>query len=160
MHKCTNCKPCMQPYYVAVVENVINKLMSDREGNVDLIQPDDDGDYLLDNSPWRKSNDTPAPPCWVVVDSPRVEVLSLIARDLKDTRAVLKEVNHLNSMVTGGKAFLSEGKLYISAGLPGQAINEQSLFALITLVTNVSDDYGQMMATVHGGQYVSVSQQD
>jgi hypothetical protein len=50
--------------------------------------------------------------------------------------------------------------LYISAGLPGQAINEQSLFSMITLVTNVSDDYGQMMATVHGGQYVSVSQED
>jgi hypothetical protein len=80
-----------------------------------------------------------------------VKIWSHAVYGLKDTAAVLREVNEANEQLLHCRVYLAGGTLMVEAFLPVEPLVPAYLAAVCCEVGTVSDRMGQLMAAVHGG---------
>lgn len=91
---------------------------------------------------------------WVRVETVEpwgVRVFALAAHGVPEKAAVLKELNAVNLAERTVHTFLVAGRVFVEHLLLADAVNTESLRAVIARVLTVADDLGLMLATVHGG---------
>lgn len=80
-----------------------------------------------------------------------VKIWSHAVYGVKNTLAVLREVNEANEQLMHCRVFLSGGTLVVEAFLPIEPLEPAYLAAVCCEVGTVADRMGQLMAAVHGG---------
>ena len=114
----------------------------------DIRQPevDGDGDY-----PFRATSSVG----WVRVEPQRpvlVRVFAHAAYEVKQSAALLKEINALNVRSRLATVSWSAGVVSVHSALPAEAVDRATLRLALDTVTRVADDISVLTAAVFGGQ--------
>ena len=114
----------------------------------DVRQPemDADGDY-----PFRATSSVG----WVRVEPQRpvlVRVFAHAAYEVKQSAALLKEINALNVRSRFATVAWAAGVVSVHSALPAEALDRATLRLALDTVTSVADDISVLTAAVFGGQ--------
>lgn len=105
---------------------------------------DDDGDI-----PFRAGTAA----LWVSTrcDEPRIQVFAHAAHGVKQTAALLREVNEVSGRSLFARVYVRQGVVMVESVLPSEAVSSRTLRMAIDSVATVANDLGVLIATVHGG---------
>lgn len=122
------------------VERLLQEIWGRHELYVDA-----DGDY-----PYRIGTAA----AWVHVEEGApmaVRVFAHAAYGVKDTVALLREVNDLASRTRFGSVTVRGGVVVCEYALPAEAVTHETLHGVVSTVANQADELGTLLAAVFGG---------